>query len=188
MVFSRLLSARGTYLYSITFKTPDLTPDTVVPQLRKSAESIRDLLERSGFPVNRTDVCMREKRCMLLFELMAETVPVMRRHIGPPLWSRENSRKFLEKYVRKEVFAGPYIEEGRYVVEVARRFTRAIDLLRSNVILDIALGKHVRRSMEEGWSVGTGAECWDEEFAVFLSRFLDRASPLARIKRMAARR
>jgi len=188
VVFSRLLSARGTYLYSITFKTPDLTPDTVVPQLRKSAESIRDLLERSGFPVNRTDVCMREKRCMLLFELMAETVPVMRRHIGPPLWSRENSRKFLEKYVRKEVFAGPYIEEGRYVVEVGRRFTRAIDLLRSNVILDIALGKHVRRSMEEGWSVGTGAECWDEEFAVFLSRFLDRASPLARIKRMAARR
>ncbi len=74
------------------------------------------------------------------------------------------------------------------MVEVARRFTRAIDLLRSNVILDIALGKHVRRSMEEGWSVGTGAECWDEEFAVFLSRFLDRASPLARIKRMAARR
>jgi tRNA nucleotidyltransferase (CCA-adding enzyme) len=186
-VFSRLLAARGTSLFSITFATPDYTPDTVVPQLRKSADSIRDLLERNGFSVNRVDVCMQEERCMLLFELMGDEVPLMRRHIGPPVWSRGNAEKFLEKYLQEEVFAGPYIEDGRYVVELPRPFTRAIDLLRSRVLLDVALGKHVRRSMKKGWTVKAGSECWDVEFAGFLSEFLGRSSPLARIKRTTGR-
>ncbi|WP_292518951.1 CCA tRNA nucleotidyltransferase [Methanoculleus sp.] len=186
-VFARLLSARGTHLFTLTLKTPDYTPDTVVPQLRKSAESIRELLERSGFPANRIDVCMGAERSMLLFELMAGTVPVMRRHIGPPVWSRENAEKFLAKYVREEVFAGPYIEDGRYVVELPRTFTRAVDLLRSRDLFSVALGKHVRRSMKQGWTVNTGAECWDEEFAGFLSGFLERSSPLARIKRLTGK-
>jgi tRNA nucleotidyltransferase (CCA-adding enzyme) len=51
----------------------------------------------------------------------------------------------------------------------------------------VALGKHVRRSMKQGWTVKAGADCWDEEFAVFVSRFLDRASPLARIKRLTGK-
>jgi tRNA nucleotidyltransferase (CCA-adding enzyme) len=126
---------------------------------------------------------MTKERCMLLFELMAGEVPVMRRHLGPPVSARENAEKFLAKYVQEEVFAGPYVEDGRYVVELPRPFTRAIDLLRSKALFDVALGKHVRRSMKQGWTVKAGAECWDEEFAGFVSRFLDRASPLARIKR-----
>ena len=186
-VFARLLSARGTHLFSLTFATPEYTPDTVVPQLRKSAESVRELLERSGFLANRIDVCMAEERCMLLFELMAGSVPVMRRHIGPPVSSRENAEKFLLKYVQEDVFAGPYIEDGRYIVEVPRPFTRAVDLLRSKTLFDVALGKHVRRSMKQGWTVKAGAECWDDEFAGFVSRFLERSSPLARIKRTTGR-
>jgi len=186
-VFARLLAARGTHLFSLTFVTPAYTPDTVVPQLRKSAESVRELLERSGFPANRIDVCMEKERCMLLFELMNDGVPAVRRHIGPPLSSRENAEKFLAKYVREDVFAGPYVEDGRYVVELPRPFTRAVDLLRSKTLLEVALGKHVRRSMKQGWTVKAGAECWDEEFAGFLSEFLERLSPLAKIRRTTGR-
>ena len=101
--------------------------------------------------------------------------------------SRENAEKFLAKYVQEDVFAGPYIEDGRYVVEVPRPFTRAADLLRSRILFDVALGKHVRRSMKQGWTVKVGAECWDDAFAGFLSGFMGRSSPLARIKRMMGR-
>lgn len=185
--FASLLETRGTHLFSITFATPDYTPDTVVPQLRKSAESIRDLLDRSGFPANRIDVCMQKDRCILLFELMVNKVPVMRRHIGPPVWSSENARKFLKKYTHSGVLAGPYIEDGRYVVELSRPFTQADDLLRSDAILDVALGRHVRRSVEAGWIVSVDVECWNEEFAEFISQFLKRSSPLVRIKRTVER-
>jgi len=92
--------------------------------------------------------------------------------------------KFVDKYVHDGVFAGPYIEDGRYVVELPRTFTRAVDLLRSGEILEVSLGRHVRRSMENGWTVNAGAECWDEEFAGFLSEFFGRSSPLVRIRRV----
>jgi hypothetical protein len=36
--------------------------------------------------------------------------------------------------------------------------------------------------MKQGWTVKAGAECWDEEFAGFLSEFLERLSPLAKIR------
>jgi len=41
--------------------------------------------------------------------------------------------------------------------------------------------------MKQGWTVKVGAECWDDAFASFLSGFMGRSSPLARIKRMTGR-
>ena len=184
--FVRILEARKTILLALTCATPKYTPDTVVPQLRKSAEGIRDLLERSEFPVNRWDVCMQEEQSMMLFELMVETLPEIRRHLGPPLWNYENAKKFAEKYLEIEVFSGPYIEDGRYVVEIRRTYINARSLLESPVILDVSLGKHIRKSMRAGWSVCQGEECWDERFAVFLGNFLQNCSPLTRIRRSRA--
>ncbi|KUG19500.1 MAG: CCA tRNA nucleotidyltransferase [Methanomicrobiaceae archaeon] len=181
--FIEVLARRKTTLLALTFATPDYTPDTVVPQLRKSAQAIRDLLERSEYPVNRSDVCMREDRSMLLFELLTGELPAVRRHFGPPLWAPVNSAKFAAKYLQKDVFSGPYIEGGRYVVEIARPFTRARDLLESPSLLDVSLGRHVRQSMEIGWTVDEGEGCWDDEFASFIGEFLQHSSPLSRIRR-----
>jgi tRNA nucleotidyltransferase (CCA-adding enzyme) len=182
-VFCRLLEARGTHLLSVTFATPPYTADTVVPQLRKSAESIRELLERNEFAVNRFDVCMQTDRSVLIFELLVDELPAMRRHIGPPAWSRPNAEKFLAKYLHEEVFAGPFIDEGRYVVELQRAHTRAADLLQSRALFDIALGKHVRGAMRSGMVLRFGEKCWDDDFAAFISDFLQRSSPLSHIRR-----
>ncbi|WP_301663776.1 CCA tRNA nucleotidyltransferase [Methanoculleus frigidifontis] len=182
--FVRVLGQRNTKLISITFPTPPYTADTVVPQLRKSAESVRELLERSDFVINRIDVCMRDERCMLLFELLADTLPAVRRHLGPPVWSAGNARKFAAKYAdAADTLSGPFIEDGRYYVEITRRFTRAVEMLRSRLLLDVALGRHVRKSMKAGWEVREGRECWEEEFSLFFGEFFLNASPLVRIRR-----
>ncbi len=181
--FSRVLDARGTKLLSIIIPTPALTADTVVPQLRKSAASIRELLERNEFSVNRTDVCMQKERSMMLFELLVDELPAVRRHIGPPLWARANAERFAAKYIGRDVFAGPFVEDGRYVVEIGRVYTRAADLLRPDALSDIALGKHIRQFLGRNWVVLVGKECWDEDFAAFISAFLQRSSPLTRIIR-----
>lgn len=181
--FRRTIDGRGAKLISLTFATPPYTADTVVPQLRKSAESVRELLERSEFPVNRFDVCMQEERSMLLFELMTDTLPAVRRHLGPPVWSEGNARKFVGKYVDADLFSGPFIEDGRYYVEIPRQYREASLLLRSRSLLDVALGRHVRKSMKEGWEVREGRACWDESFASFLGEFFRHESPLVRVLR-----
>ena len=120
---------------------------------------------------------------MLLLELLVDELPTLRRHLGPPVWSRSNAEKFLKKYITEDVFAGPFIDEGRYVVEIERAYIRAIDLVQSRALFETALGKHVRDSMRSGMVINTGKKCWDEDFAAFLSDFLQRSSPLAHIGR-----
>jgi tRNA nucleotidyltransferase (CCA-adding enzyme) len=180
--FARALARRGTSLFSLTFPTPPLIPDIVVPQLRRSLASARALLTRNGFAVLQDDCAMGDDLSILVLELLVDRLPPVMRHMGPPLWDRANAAKFAGKYTENPL-SGPFVREGRYHVDLPRRFTSAAGLLRSPEILAVGLGKHVKQSMEKGWEVHEGAEGWKEEFAEFLSRFIEPASPLARRKR-----
>lgn len=181
--FAVELARRGTKLYAISFATPPFIPDVVVPQLRRSLDGVRALLERSGFVVNRAEEAMGEERCVLVFEFFCDEMPGIVRHFGPPVWSRENAAKFAAKWRSEERFAGPYIEDGRYVVEIARKYTRAADLLKSSEVLGVGLGKHVRKVMDEEWQVLEGPACWTGEFAAFFTTFLRKETALTRILR-----
>jgi tRNA nucleotidyltransferase (CCA-adding enzyme) len=182
--FCNELARRGTTLYAVSFDTPPYIEDIVVPQLRKTAGAIRELLVRNEFAVNRTDYDMRPDRCILLFELMVDRVPPVKRHTGPPLWNRANAEKFAAKYLDNRdtrLYCGPFIDNGAYIVEIGRRYTDAGDLLRSREIFDIALGKHVKISMADHYRVDKDDACWEEERAEFITGFLGRASPFIRM-------
>ena len=183
--FASALTRRGTSLFAITFATPPLIPDIVVPQLRRSLASIRGLLDRNGFAVLQVDCAMGEERCILVLELLVDRLPPVTRHTGPPLWDRANAEKFAGKY-QENPLSGPFIRDGRYMVDLERKFPEAKGLLHSPEILAIGLGKHVKQSMEKGWEVHEGRECWRDEFGVFLSHFIEPASPLARRKRVVS--
>jgi tRNA nucleotidyltransferase (CCA-adding enzyme) len=69
-------------------------------------------------------------------------------------------------------------------MELPREYITAKSLLSSQELLKAAsLGKHVRQSLESGWTLLEGADCWQEEFAPFIAGFFDRCSPLVRILR-----
>lgn len=123
---------------------------------------------------------------MLLFELLTDEMPAVVRHIGPPVWSRENAEKFAGKWRKTKHFCGPYIDDGRYVVEVERKYTGALALLSSPEVLGVGLGKHVKKAMEEERQVLSGEDCWSPEFAPFLTAFLLKESPLSAVLRGGA--
>jgi tRNA nucleotidyltransferase (CCA-adding enzyme) len=181
--FMRIISNRGTYFYAMIHRKPDMVPDILVPQLRKSLSAIADMLERYGFVVNRSDCCMGEKRCMLLFELLVDELPPVKKHMGPYVWNHVNAAKFTNKYIAG-TYTGPFIEDGRYYVEIERKHTRVVDLLSpdSDSPLKLGLGKHVKRTMEEGWELLLDGDIWVEEFIPFISEFLQKRSPLLRIR------
>lgn len=184
--FRSALESRGTRLFSVVLRTPPYIEEIIVPQLRKSQEAICSLLARQGFVVLRSDYSMRQEASILLFELSTAELPPVKRHMGPPLWSAENADKFRVKYLFPEEgaqFSGPYIEDGRYMVELPRQWMQAGALLRSPEVLQTALGKHVKQSMNEHWSVKEGSDCWDDSFAPFLTAFIRKESPLTRVRR-----
>jgi tRNA nucleotidyltransferase (CCA-adding enzyme) len=181
--FASRLEERGTRLHALSFATPSLIPDIVVPQLRRSLEALCGLLSRGGFMVHQADTLMGGEHSLLLFELLVDTVPPVVRHTGPPVWDTENAGKFTEKY-RENRLSGPFIVDGRYHVDLLRRFSDAGALLRSPEVLSVGLGKHVKKEMERGWEVCEGVDCYRDEWAGFLSRFIEPASPLARMERL----
>jgi tRNA nucleotidyltransferase (CCA-adding enzyme) len=177
-----LLEARGTALYAITFKTPPYIEEIVVPQLKRSTGSLCEHLERHGFAVHHAHYRMEHEQCMILVELLIDELPAIRNHIGPPVWNRVNAEKFRSKHLASPL-PGPYINSGRYETEVPREFRKAADLLRSEGLLQVSLGKHVRQSLTEGWQVHEGNECWTPRFAPFIAGFFNRCSPLVRHER-----
>jgi tRNA nucleotidyltransferase (CCA-adding enzyme) len=179
---AELLAKRGTGLYAITFTTPPYIEEVIVPQLKRSMIAIVEYLDRNGFAVHHAHYTMEEERCMFLMELLVTELPSVRIHTGPPLWNRTNAEKFREKHVVSPL-PGPYINEGKYEMEVPREFTRVEDLLKSETLLQVRLGKHVRQVLANGWELQKGAECWHGEFAPFIAGFFDRCSPLVRVKR-----
>ncbi|MDD3575020.1 CCA tRNA nucleotidyltransferase [Methanospirillum sp.] len=185
---SALLKGRESAFLAITIKTPPYIEDIVVPQLRKSLYALSDLLKRHEFVIARTDTWMLEDRSMMLFELLVNTLPAIRYHTGPPVTTHVNATKFIEKYIHSDtIFAGPYIRDGRYGVELPRRYRHAIDLLSSPEVLATSLGKHVKHSMKDNFIVHSGIECWQHGFEPFISEFLQKSSPLVRIRRAEAR-
>jgi tRNA nucleotidyltransferase (CCA-adding enzyme) len=176
------IARRRTFVFAVTFATPPYIPEVVVPQLKRSVSAIRELLERNGFAVNHASYDMQTETCMILIELLVGDLPTIRRHLGPPLWNPLNADKFREKHFAENL-PGPFIENGRYEMEIPREYQTARSLLSSEALLSAGLGKHVRQSMEQGWTLHEGPECWQEEFAPFIAEFFDRCSPLTRIRR-----
>ncbi|MDO5846173.1 MAG: CCA tRNA nucleotidyltransferase [Methanocorpusculum sp.] len=183
--FASLLNRRKTSMLALSFTTPDYVPDTIVPQLRKTMESIRAMLEHEEFSVHRAEVAMGEAHCLIIFELFTSKLPEIIVREGPPVWNHENADKFVEKYLLKGEFAGPWISDDRYYTEVQRKYVTAEQLLQDSAkIFSGALGKHVRISMEEGYTLLSGEEIWSEEFAMFLSAYFGRASHAVRKLRL----
>ncbi|WAI00804.1 CCA tRNA nucleotidyltransferase [Methanogenium organophilum] len=183
--FELILAERGTGLYSISFATPHQIPDIVVPQLRRSTAGIAALLERHGFVVNRYDAAMGDDRCYLLFELLVDHLPPLYVHTGPPVENAENAGKFREKYLRYNVLSGPFINgDGRYAVEILRKWVDAYALLASDDLFSARLGKHVVKSMKKDCDVRCGAACWDENICDFLSAFFNKISSVSALKKL----
>lgn len=176
----QILAERGTRLFAIRFITPPYIEEIVVPQLKRSTLAIAEHLERNGFVVHHADYHMGREECMILVELLVADLPAIRTHAGPPVWNRINAEKFRAKHLCSEL-PGPFIVNGRYETEVMREFRNAGDLLRSEGMLQVSLGKHVRQTFENGWTIYEGRACWNPVFASFIAGFFGRCSPLVRI-------
>lgn len=157
----------------IEFEAPPVVEDILFPQLRKAEESIRALLCRNGFSVLRSDVGSYGKKAAMLFELDVWELPNVSRRIGPPVWEEEHLGRFLSAHPL--VLSGPYIEMGRAVVEVPRKYTRAQDLLAKEIAgQSLGLGKHLNAAVRMDHKIYVGgelAQIADEEFRIFLAGY-----------------
>ena len=145
--FLKLVKERGTEFVMVTFEAPDVVEDILFPQLRKAETSVRNLIERNDFRVYRSDVTAEGGKAILVFELLVWQLPRIKKHIGPPVTSEVHSKAFKSKHSQPFL-----IEDGRYVVEVERKHTDVVSLLKHE-LKSCSLGKDVSESIEKGYEV-----------------------------------
>ena len=167
------IAERGTTPVAIRFDAPDIVEDQLYPQLEKSRSGVSAALSRRGFDVLRSDL-FADDFAVLFFELSVAERPTVERHDGPPVHVRAHAAGFYGKYADSDAY-GPFIADDRYVVEREREFTDAVEFLRSDAVLDAALGVHVESAMKREYDVLSGDEVSElaGEFGTDLARYFD---------------
>jgi tRNA nucleotidyltransferase (CCA-adding enzyme) len=69
--------------------------------------------------------------------------------MGPPVTSKYHSEQFKNIYASTHRI---FIDDGRYAVEVERRYTDVVSLLK-NELMSCSLGKDVSESIASGYEV-----------------------------------
>jgi len=130
------LTSRSSSIIFLVIGELKAVPDVLWGQLYRSKRSLRKLLELNDYNVLKDDVWSNEKTLsVFVFELEAQVLPGIKKHLGPPLDREAECEKYLTKYTKsKQVISGPYIEDGRWIVELPRKTIDAVTLLKEKLV------------------------------------------------------
>ena len=164
--FLEIVRRKGTDVVLVVFDAPDVVDDILFPQLRKALASISKLIERHGFRIFRREAAAVGRKAFFVFEMEVSELPSVRRHFGPPVTAEVHARRFKAKYAGTQM----YIENGRYVAEIPRKYVDVVDLLKEE-LRACALGKHVSEAVARGYEVMRNEEI---EFFEGLGKFFSK--------------
>jgi len=125
------IKARGSTILFVKFGKVSAVPDVLWGQLYKSQRSLRKMLQQHDFSVMRDYVWSNEENLnIFIFEVESRFLPLIKKHLGPPLRKKVECEKFLRKHLGAgHTISGPRVEAGRWVVEIKRKHIDAVDLL-----------------------------------------------------------
>ena len=176
------LAKRESSITFVVIGELNAVPDVLWGQLYRSKRSLRTMLELNNFNVLKDDVWSNEKTLsVFMFELEQQVLPDIKKHLGPPIEREIECEKFLMKYGNNQrLISGPYIADGRWVVELPRKITKAASLLRVKLEdggKSCGIAELISRRILENFSVIIDEEVLEIyeanlEFAQFLTRFL----------------
>lgn len=131
----RVMRDRGSAIIFIKTGAIRAVPDILWGQLFKSQRALLSLIKQFDFNVLRSDVWSDEKSSnIFVFEVSTRRLPLVKRHLGPPIDKINNCEEFLKKHLGSEaVLSGPRVEDDRLVVDKRRRYTDIVDLLRDKL-------------------------------------------------------
>ncbi len=180
--FRKRLAERGTAIVAVAFEQVEAVPDILWGQLYKSQRSLHKLVELNDFHVLRDLAWSDEKAaCMFILELEDCCIPPVKKHSGPPLDKEHECEDFLAKHVGKSgTVAGPYIEDGRWVVQLRRKYTDVCVLLRERLKdggKSAGVAEGIAQKLRRGFRVLVNEEITEaygknSEFAALLTEFL----------------
>jgi tRNA nucleotidyltransferase (CCA-adding enzyme) len=177
------LQNRGSACVFLTCTAAEAVPDVLWGQLYRTQRSLRKLIDLYDFKVLRDAVWSDEKTLnVFVLELEQRFLPSVKKHLGPPLSREKECANFVAKYAQKNdaAVSGPYIEDGRWVVELQRHFIDVVELLDDKLKeggRNIGVADLFAKAFREKYSILVGGEICEiyisnGDFAEFLTEFI----------------
>jgi tRNA nucleotidyltransferase (CCA-adding enzyme) len=178
----KIIKERNTCLIFLVTDSIDAVPDVVWGQLHRTRKNIRKQFEINDFKVLRDTVWNEgNEPIIFIFELEQKILPAVKRHLGPPLEFQKECDQFLKKYIKNnEVIVGPYLAEGRWIVQLKREIFEADLFLKDRLNMGgktMGIGDLVARSIRRSYSVLVDEEIIHysskiKNFNLYLENFL----------------
>ena len=172
----------GSDFLFLTFGKVNAVPDVFWGQLYKTQRSLRKLLELNDFCVLRDQSWSDEKTLSIfIFELEQRSLSPVKKHLGPPLDRENECESFLEKYRDNScTVSGPYVENGRWIVEIKRKYVDAVTLINErlkNGGVNIGVADKIAKELSRKFHIFINEEIVGlyekhHAFAEFLTDFL----------------
>jgi len=176
------LEKRGSTIVFLAFEYVKAVPDVLWGQLYKSQRSLHRLVQINDFKVLRTIAWSDEKSlCIFILEFEQRFLSPIKKHFGPPLLKEKECDNFLKKHVcNLDTISGPYIEDGRWMVDVRRKYTDVVALLREKLRdggRNAGMAELVSKGLQKEFKIFVNGEIvktyqCNSEFAKFLTEFL----------------
>ena len=159
-------------------------PDVLWGQLYRTKRSLHRIISLSDYKILKDAVWSNEKTLSIfMFELEQQVLPNIKKHFGPPIEREAESENFLSKYANNvSVISGPYIDDGRWIVEVPRKTTDAVVLLKEKLAdggKNAGVAELIAKAIRKKLSVLVNDQITtvyrqNDDFAEFLTDFLSR--------------
>lgn len=163
------------FFVGIKFKKPHIIDENLYPQLRKAVNSISEASVREGFKIYdiRFYVDYLNNDVYIIIKTDENPLPEILVHEGPPLRLKRNVEDFINKWSKAcNVVKGPYQKDGRYYVEIKRRYTQLKDFIK-NELRKLSLGKNIDEVVKNKFYILDKDNLFIEELRLFWTSYLD---------------
>ena len=166
--------SRESNLIAIKFDIPEIPLDTLHPQLKKTADSLKRILNKNDFLVFQSDYWTDEANCaVILLELEVFKLNNIKIHQGPRIFYKQACDNFINKFGLENC----YVLDDFLVSNVKREFTTPQDfihhILSKEFIHRIKVGKNLSKLLLDTYNLMEIKDLVDnKEILIFLDDFL----------------
>ena len=168
------LKSRESYFMVIRFDIPQIPLDTLHPQLKKTTESLRKVLNNNDFLVFQANYWTDEiSSAVILIELAVSKLNDIKVHEGPKVYYSIACDNFIKKFGLENC----YLLDDTMVLNVRREFTNPEAFIRHILTKDhislIKMGKNLTKPLLESYEILDIEDlACDEEGLAFLDDFI----------------
>jgi tRNA nucleotidyltransferase (CCA-adding enzyme) len=162
---------------AVQIRKPDIIPENLYPQIRKTLRSLRELCDTYGYLITEANYMVLDDAIYFVLQTATLTLPQTETHMGPPTTLQDHVVEFKSKWSNNpRTVTPPYQKNGRWYVDIKREYPNIQDLIKAN-LLSLSLGKDIADIIRQHFTILERPDLLTPHLQGFWTRLLENKMP-----------